>query len=195
MVFTAYLLIRAQRLCDNNANRNPLFIVSMINLTAFEGAQYLTPWVSHCKTSAGFQQNLKILKILNMEESDTLRWPSEQPERLVKCDLDHSSAKVRVYSKPKASPPAQEATQAALLTEARGITSQRDQPYSLQWVESHSPSPLQTSRGRRGWKNEAKTGSPRRWGHCCSGLISQACDLPPLDTAQSSWSNKHWQTF
>lgn len=66
------------------------------------------------------------------------------------------------------------------LTEAHGITPQRDQPYSLQGVESHSPSPPQNSRGTRGWKNEAKPGSFRRQGHCCSGLILQACDLPHL---------------
>lgn len=124
MVFTAYFYICAQRLCDINANRSPLLFLSMINLTVFEGAQYPTlsfgeicvlPLAlllkSHCKTSAGFQQTLKILKILNMEKSDTLRWPSAQPKGLVKCDLDQSSAKVWVYSKPKVSPPSQEEVQ------------------------------------------------------------------------------------
>lgn len=208
MVFTAYFYICAQRLCDINANRSPLLFLSMINLTVFEGAQYPTlsfgeicvlPLAlllkSHCKTSAGFQQTLKILKILNMEK----KWHSEVTQCTAKgagkmwfgpkqCQ---SLSLQQAQSKPSFSG---RSTEAALLTEAPGITPQRNQPYSLQWVESHSPSPFQTSRGRRGWKNETRTWSPRRQGHCCLGLILQACDLPPFGTAQSSWSNKYWQT-
>lgn len=59
---------------------------------------------SHRKTSVGPQQNWGILEILSMEKSDTLRWPSAKPTRLVKCDLDWSSAELWVYSEPEIKP-------------------------------------------------------------------------------------------